>query len=226
MTENIKEIKKKVNQDWQSAFPELTKYAQNKFYKVIGPVIVGLELIKLPRVEEYRPYLVVYPLWKKELKECFNVPDILLEFKNKKGLQFNIPYNRHSFYFNEVLKTIKKQSSIFLEGNIKLEFLFSLINTYSKEPPLGAAPNSYLQAKLMEFKYVIALTSSDDKLVKKTFSDIEKRKWDTENFSMWNIKVDTWINTLKNLDKNIIVQNVKKNKSDKKLEKLSVFELK
>lgn len=226
MAEDIKEIRKKVNQDWQSAFPELTKYAQNKFYKVVGSLIVGLELIKLPRADEYRPHLVIYPLWKGELKECLNAPDILLEFKNKKGLQFSIPYDRHSSCFDEVLGAIKKQSPITFEGDIKLKSLFSLIDAYSKEPPLGAAPNSYLQAKLMEFKYGITLASSDDKLVKKIFSDIEKRKWDVEHFAMWNIKVDTWLKALRNLDKNNVVENVNKNKSDKKLEKLTVSALK
>ncbi len=226
MTEDIKTIKKKVNQDWQNAFPELAKYAQNKFYKTVGPTIVGLELIKLPRVEEYRPHLVIYPLWKGTLKECLNAPDVLLEFKNKKGLQFNIPYNKHSFYFEEVIRAIKEQSPIPFDGDIKLKSLLSLIDTYSKEPPLGAAPNSYLQAKLMEFKYGITLASSDDRLVEKVLSDIERRKWDSEHFSMWDIKVDTWLNALKNIDKDSVVENVNKIKSDKKLKKLLVSELK
>ena len=63
MAENIKDIKKQVAEDWQNAFPQLVKYAQNKYYKILGSVIVGIELIKLPKAEDYRPHFVIYSLW-------------------------------------------------------------------------------------------------------------------------------------------------------------------
>lgn len=226
MVENIKEMKKKITQDWQKAFPELVRYNENKFYKIVGPIIIGLELIKLPRVEEYRPHLVVYPLWNNDLKECLSAPSILVEFKNKKGLQFSIPYNKHSLYFDEAIQAIKKQSQISLEGNIKLKSLISLIDNYSKIPPLSAAPNSYLQAKLKEFKYNIVINSSNDKLIKKTFSEIEKKNWDSEHFKLWGTTVSIWLNDLKSLNKEEIIKNIEVNNRNKKLEKLLVSELK
>jgi hypothetical protein len=53
-------IKKKVANDWQNAFPQLTLYAQNKLYKVIGSCIIGIELIKSPHTASYSPYFVLY----------------------------------------------------------------------------------------------------------------------------------------------------------------------
>lgn len=46
-----KELKQEINKEWQSAFPQLGSYTQNKFYKVLGTLIVGIELIKVPFME-------------------------------------------------------------------------------------------------------------------------------------------------------------------------------
>jgi len=60
-----KTIKKKVIEDWQNAFPQLTMYAQNKLYKIVGSCVLGIELIKSPHTESYSPYFVLYPIWKR-----------------------------------------------------------------------------------------------------------------------------------------------------------------
>lgn len=86
------ELKSKVHNDWLQAFPELTAYNKNRFYKISNPVIWGIDLIKLPREEVYRPYFVIYPLWEKDIKVCMNMPYKLIALRNKKGLQFDIPY--------------------------------------------------------------------------------------------------------------------------------------
>jgi len=67
---NLREIKEMVNEDWQKAFPQLTLYARNRFYKIVGPLVVGFELINIPRTEDYRPHFVCYPLWKNNIQEC------------------------------------------------------------------------------------------------------------------------------------------------------------
>ena len=54
-----KTIKKKVIEDWQNAFPQLTMHAQNKLYKVVGSCVLGIELIKSPHTESYSPYFVI-----------------------------------------------------------------------------------------------------------------------------------------------------------------------
>ncbi len=56
MTATVSYEKKKVAAEWQSSFPELTQYAENKLYKLLGPLIIGIELIKLPRSPKYRPH--------------------------------------------------------------------------------------------------------------------------------------------------------------------------
>lgn len=42
-----KDVIKKAMEDWKKAFPQLTPYAPKKLYRVAGPVIIGIELVKL-----------------------------------------------------------------------------------------------------------------------------------------------------------------------------------
>jgi hypothetical protein len=104
-----KKIKDKINADWQEGLPLLSLYALNRLYRIVGPIIIGIDLIKLPRTEEYRPHFVCYPLWKHSIEECLKSPFILIEFKNKKGLQIDIPFEKHALYFNEALESVKTQ---------------------------------------------------------------------------------------------------------------------
>ena len=73
-----KVVKKKVIENWQNAFPQLTMYTQNKLYKVVDPCVLGIELVETPYTESYSPYFVIYPIWKKDChyhsKEIFHSP--------------------------------------------------------------------------------------------------------------------------------------------------------
>jgi hypothetical protein len=117
-----KEIKKKVIVDWQNAFPQLAMYSQDKLYKVVGPVIIGIELIKLPRTNEYRPHFVVYSLFgnkmENDVKACLSGPILLKEYSNKKGFQYDIPYEKHGAFFIDVIDSVRKQTPIAFDCNI------------------------------------------------------------------------------------------------------------
>lgn len=228
MAGDIKEMKKNVAEDWQNAFPQLVVYSQNKFYKIIGPIITGLELLKLPRSEDYRPYFVCYPLWKQNLKACLDTPIILKEFYNKKGVQFSIPYAKHDAFFSDVLSAAKKQIPIPLEGDVSLKSLFSAIDEHSKTPPLSAVPNSYLQAVLQESKLEIALCAGNNDQVQSVLSQIQKRNWDGAYFGMWKVDVSQWLKGVQEKANNRekLVSQVKLNTQEKKLEKLYQSELK
>jgi len=226
MTEDLKEIKKKVVEEWQSAFPQLTLYSQNKFYKKVGAIIIGIELIKLPRTEEYRPHFVIYPLWKKEVKTSLDVPIILKEYYNKKGLQYSIPYEKHNAFFTDVLESVRKQTPLSFEGDISLKKLFSVMDEYSKTPPLSAAPNSYLQAVLQEAKLEMALFIgvADAQSV---LEQINKRSWDTNHFKLCGIDVNKWLAVLREkiTYREEFLNQIAANKQDKKIAKLKKSEL-
>lgn len=222
-----KEIKKKVIEDWQNAFPQLTLYAQDKLYKVVGSIIIGLELIKLPRADEYRPHFIAYPLWRESVKASLDFPIILKEYFNKKNLQYSIPYERHKAFFSDILESVKKQTPLSLEGDISFKKLMSVLDEYSKTPPLSAAPNSYLQATLQEAKLKIALFIGVAE-AQSVLEQINKRNWDLNHFKAFGVDVSEWLQslqaTISNSDE--FLKQIEVNKQDKKIAKFKSSELK
>lgn len=221
-----KEVKKKVIEDWQNAFPQLALYAQDKLYKVVGATLIGLELIKLPRTEEYRPHFVVYPLWKKDVKASLDFPFILKEYSNKKGLQYSIPYERHSAFFSDVIESVKKQTPLPFDSNISLKKIVSVIDEHSKTPPLSAAPNSYLQATLQEAKLKTALFIGVTE-AQSVLEQINKRNWDTSHFKACGVDVNEWLQSLQTTisNRDEFLKQIEANKQDKKISQLKSSEL-
>lgn len=220
-----KEIKKKVIGDWQNAFPQLTLYARNKLYKVVSSIIIGLELIKSPFMDNYSPYFVIYPLWKKDIKTSLDYPILLKAFKNKKGFQYDILFEKHSVFFNDVLDSVKKQSLLPFEGDVSLKKLMFVLDEYSKTPPLSAAPNSYLQAVLQEAKLKIALSISSEE-AQSILIKINKRSWDINHFKACGIDVNEWLQSLKNTiaSRDEFLKQIEANKQDKNIAKLQSSE--
>ena len=224
-------LKKQVTEDWQNAFPQLVKYSQSKYYKILGSVLVGIELVKPPLIDKYSPHFVIYPLWGnksgKDLKACLSVPIVLKAFYNENKQEFFIPYDKHSSEFPELLKAVKKQLPFSLEGDIPLKKLFFALDEHSKTPPLSASPNSYLQAVLMEFKLELAICSGSEKQVQVIFSQLKKRDWNLEHFKLWGIKYEEWLKKIEHkiIHKEELLLQLNINKQNKKLKKLHHSEL-
>lgn len=221
-----KKFKKKLIEDWQNAFPQLTLYSQNKLYKVVGSCIIGIELVKSPHTENYCPYFVIYPIWQKDVKTNLNYPIFLKDFKNKKGFQYDIPYEKHIAFFDDVLESLKKQMPLSFDGNISYKKMVSAIDEYSKIPPLSAAPNSYLQAALQEAKLKIALFIGV-KEAQGVLEQINKRNWDTNHFKACHIDVSKWLQELKESisKREEFLKQIEINKQDKKIQQLKSSEL-
>ena len=221
-----REIKKKVTEDWKNAFPQLALYAQNKLYKVVGSCILGIELIKSPHTESYSPYFVIYPIWKKDVKASLDYPIFLKDFKNKKGFQYEIPYEKHSVFFSDVVDSVKKQTPLPFDGNISFKKIATAIDDSSKTPPLSAAPNSYLQAALQEAKLKIALFISITE-AQSVLGQINKRNWDTSHFKACGVDVSQWLQSLQEVitNRDEFLKQIETNKQDKKIAKLQSSEL-
>jgi hypothetical protein len=105
------EIKKKIAADWQMAFPELTKFAQNKLYKIVGPLVTGIDLINIQLSDGYRPYFTIYPLWGNKLgndvRACFEGLTINNGITDRKGLYLDVPYLKHTNLFAEAVECAK-----------------------------------------------------------------------------------------------------------------------
>ncbi|AYN03528.1 hypothetical protein [Flavobacterium sp. 140616W15] len=221
-----KTIKNIIIREWHDAFPELRIYSQNKLYKIAGCLLFGIELIKLPRTEEYRPHFVLYPLWKKNVKECLDFPIVLHEFYDKKKFQFDIPYEKHNQYFEEVSQIIKKQYHFLLIDNISTETIISLIENYSQTKRFSVAPNSFFQADFLETKLKIALFTNVSR-AQEILDNIKKRDWDAKHFQACGVEITPWITDLQNeIDKkDSFLKQIETNIQDKKLAKLKASKL-
>lgn len=225
-----KAIKNKVAEDWQNAFPQLTLYAQNKLYKVVGACIIGIELIKSPYTDDYSPYFVIYCLWGNRMGNDINAslagPILLKNFKNKKGFQFDIPYEEHSVLFDDVVDSVKKQAPLPFEGNISFKKIADAIDDSSKTPPLSAAPNSYLQAGLQEAKLKIALFISSEE-AQRVLEQINERSWDVSHFKACGMDVNEWLQSLQTtiINRDEFIKQIEVNKLDKKISYLQSSEL-
>lgn len=151
--------KKIITQHWLEVFPQLSEFSKNKFYKVVGPLIAGIELINIQRIEGYRPYFVMYQLWGnimgKDIKSCLEGPTILLPFRDEKGFQIDIPYNKHHEIFYTVLKSIKKEMPISLNGDVCVRDLFQFIDRCISSNI--TATNIIIKLSLIRFKFDLAL---------------------------------------------------------------------
>ncbi|WP_373718909.1 hypothetical protein [Bacteroides heparinolyticus] len=221
-----KKTRKKVIGDWQNAFPQLSLFAQNKLYKVVGSIIIGIEFIKSPFADAYSPYFVIYPLWKEGIKATFDYPIFLKDFKNRKGIQYDIAYEKHGVFFDEVLDSIRRQSPLPFEGNISFKKIIVVLDEYSKTPPLSAAPNSYLQAALQEAKLNIALSISIEE-AQKILGQINKRNWDINHFQSCGVDVNEWLQSLRETitSRDEFLERIEKNKQDKKISQLRSSDL-
>lgn len=222
-----KEIKKKVTEDWLNSFSQLSAYAQNKLYKVVGSCIIGIELIKLPHSEEYRPHFVIYALWKSDVKKCLDAPVLMKQLYNRKGLQFNIPYEKHTTYFNDAIKCFRKQIPVSLNDDVTLKSLFEFVDSLFGD--MLVKSNSAEQAKLFELKFYTALYTGNQSQVQIVLNQIKQtsKNWNMHMFEMWYGEFDTWLNGLheKVNCRDEFLKQIEANKLDKKISQLKSSQL-
>lgn len=222
-----KEIKKRIAEEWLNFIPQLTFYSQNKFYRVVGCNIIGVELIKLPYSEDYRPHFVCYSLWKNDIKKCMDVPYIYFALNNKKGFQFDIPYLKHSSYINEAIECFKEQVPILFSENFQLKSLFEVIDRSFND--FLVKSNSAQQAKLFELKYYSALYTGSQSQVQGVLNQIHQasKNWNMQMFEMWFGKFDLWIHGLEEKvnQREDFFKQIKENMQDKKILQLKSSEL-
>lgn len=227
MSEDTKEIKKRITEEWLISVLQLSAFAQNKLYRIVGCTIIGIELVKLPKVEDYRPHFVLYPLWKSDLKNCLDNPTILVEISNKKGLQFSIPYLKHNSYFNEAIECLKKQVPILWNEKIALKSLFDIVDNRFNDILIKS--NSAQQAKLFELKFYSALYTGNQSQVQNVLNQIQQasKNWNMQMFEMWYGKFDIWLQGLqeKASNREEFLKQVENNKQDKKISQLKSSEL-
>lgn len=224
---DIKEIKKKIKEDWIDAFPHLSAFAQNKFYKTVGCFVIGIEAVNIPNIEGYKPHLVLYSLWDEDLKKSLETPYVYQCIVNNKGLQFSTPYIKHRDLFNEAVECFKKQIPFSLNDNVTLKSIFELSSNRFNDILIKS--NSAQQAKIFELKFYAALYTGNQAQIENVLSEIqrESKSWNMRMFDTWYGKFESWFQKLQEKVNNReeFLKQININKQEKKISQLKSSEL-
>jgi hypothetical protein len=227
--------KKSINKDWKETFPKLKTIGSNQLFSIVGPMLVGIELVKSKYGGQYQPHIVICSLFGSEvatnragnqLKNCLNSPDFYFGLVNQKQLQFDISYDSPSDKINEAIKEMKKQH-LPLEQDITINELFDFIDSHKSHNSIISGSSGAL-AYLMEFKYFLSVYINSKTLKNNVLAEIEsdKKFWNMEHFEMWVGNYNDWIEKLKKTKQSELLNSMNKILSDSKLEKLNRFNLK
>ncbi len=222
MKEDIKEVKKEVKEDWLNAFPELSAFAQNKFYKLTSCIFMGIEAVNIPAIEGYKPHFVIYPLWKESVKQCLDFPLLYICIKDRKGFEFSIPYLKHTTLIDEAIECLKKQIPFSLNGDITLNCLLGLIDNYSNN--IWVKSNTLLQVKLLELKFYATLYFGIQSQVQNILDQIRQVStgWNMQIFENLFGKFDDWFLDLQKMifHRDEFLKRIERNRQDKKIANL------
>jgi hypothetical protein len=222
--ENINEI---LEEEWLKAFPILSRYKKGKYYKIVGPLIVGLEMVRLNYIECYRPHFVAYGLWENSLNSCLKVPEILFEIKGSNGRTLNIPYSKQPETIMNNLDIIRVQLLSIYPSTIKTQSLFDLIEWYLKNSELNAAPFSVFAAQLHRTMLRLAIFAERKDIEARTLDLIRCKPWDQKHFTLAGMKVADWIASMEAESENpsFLLAKIRKNRNSSSLSQLPRSEL-
>lgn len=221
------ESKKEITNDWISEFPQLSVYSSMKLYAVLDIAIIGIELLSGITSGNYRPYIVYYPLWNASNKDNWSNQIILQEVYDKKGLQFNMPYNNHQPTLKEAVECTRKQALSCLDVPVSVKSIQNLIDHQFSDLLVSSSPVA--QARLYACKLHVALYLNDSTLISMIQKEIERASdtWEPRFFEWRYGKVCDWKKDLyKVLDnRNEFLNQIKQNRSEKKISKLNSLEM-
>ena len=123
-------------------------------------------------------------------------------------------------------KSVKEQAPLRFEGNISLKQLFSVMDEYSRTPPLSFAPTLYLQAALRETVLRIALYIGEVQ-ARGVLQNILAVNWDASHFEKFGVEINDWLNSLEKIidRRDEMLTRVASHLKDKKLARLKYSEL-
>jgi len=216
--------KKHVTNSWLESFPQLTAYSQVKLYKVLGPVIIGIEIIKLPQTEEYRPHFVIYPLWKVDEEKCLEMPVVIKDIKKKNGFQLDIPYKDNEKWKKEAFDCTSNQV-ISLNGDVTIDDLFELVADVLTTGRKGPIP----EANAFEAKLFTSVYLGDWMRTEKILDELSEvgPTWPPFGFDFMYGPFDQWYKSLEEKVRNrdLFLNQISQNLLSPKLSKLKRSEL-
>lgn len=149
---------------WTKHF-RLTAKSTLKYYKIVGCFIIGFEFPQ--KFGELQPHFVIYPLWKKNLKECFSWPYLLLHIKDSKGFDYKITLSDILENISEIITNTEKYLGVSLLDDIHSEDIIKLsLETWNKN-------NSYDRIAIVYIKSYMSTYLNDIVMFNQTIFSLD-----------------------------------------------------
>ena len=113
----------------------------NQFYNILECIIIGWKLIPMPNKSEYKPHLVIYPLWENTFNKCMDSPLLLTPVKHK-GIDLCVSYDEEKedteikllqTAFENLGEQCKKVIQLFYYEEKKLDEILTILNYTNKD---------------------------------------------------------------------------------------------
>jgi len=223
-----KESKKKVEETWLKAFPQLNKFSGSRFFKIIGPFIAGIELLNAWGVNNYKPYFVLYPLWENNIDKCLDKPIVLNTLRNKKGISISLPYEWDDKLLGEFIANLGPQILLSLNKDVFLTEVSAAIDLYWQDPGVKAQ-SSHMRAHLLSSSFFAALYVNNRAEVERILASVllESQSWNMQNFIHFFGDFQSWLDGLYMQigKRDEFISKIKGNGMHKKIKDLQFSEL-
>jgi hypothetical protein len=218
--------KSAVLRDWAGELRQLGRYGQNKLYQVVGPIVLGVEILPVTGMGWYRPHMVCFPLWKEDAKACLAEPTVLEQAYDERGLQLDVPYEKHAKFFGVALAGIRRKFPN-LQGSASLTEVFAFLDRQFSDILVSSAPVA--QMKLTEMKVLSAAYAGDARLGALAWEQVQRLRqdWPPEFFEWKHGPLEPWLEALsmRSQARDALRQQVLANQQSKLLVRLPYVEL-
>ena len=214
-------IKTEITKDWANV-GLLSKWSPTTFLACAGPVLIGIRLWNVRHIEGYCPFLELYPLWKSNVDECMDHPYLLKALTTRKGLQFDIPYSKHSKMFVEAVCQCKEEWPMLFNQNISYHDLIHFLKEYRH---YCSSISEIMEIQVIEIIMGMMSFMNDDRNISEFMADVGKTcsAWDKEKIAYWRGSNSEWMESLSNMfnHRNMLLLQINQNKEDKRIRNLN-----
>lgn len=199
----------------------LSAYTKAKYYNILECVVVGWELISMRNKKEYKPYLVIYPLWEDSLAQCMGYPLLLMPIVQK-GIDLVLPYDSDRDYADQIKKLCYSVIPFDLGGDIPTGKFISFIK--DSFATIDIRSNFVLQIKIYRLLYGIYLYLGEMESANDVYRTLKQKSqfWDKEILNYWYGDLSDWLDYLRNTSVNRykFIANINSNLKEKQISKV------
>ena len=192
--------------DWTRCFPEFGRYGSKQLLRILGPVAIGVELLKISPTT-YRPEAILLNLV--DDPRVKPLPMVYQFLKGKNQVQIQVPFEKHNSLIGRVSGIMREQASIIVEPLPSLSDIMNWIIRFLNEDYVKGT-NTFHQYRTV---MMLSKLLKDDKLGMEYFSKAMKN---IQEMPKWILETGTggfesWLEHMKCIEPEQLIDNLKVN---------------